>query len=230
MLFSSWLNSSAMWMGASQSWKTAAHFENNIWIMGCARLPHDWTSPVSYITVGTRHSGWVFFRRTLFLTWEPWEPAWRTMAHSTTSRISSYLMSMLLGRNNIVYKCRPTVHVGFVHLASNGQLFWNRVLKTNIQFCYHLRCSSSVIFRNSPSQCTRTICLPVNVGFRPLFLFADVVFPSFLCVDITLKTVAVDNSVAVFVRDASARRVTTICLVLKSDKSPNPGFPHMDCH
>jgi hypothetical protein len=78
----------------------------------------------------------------------------------------------------------------------------------------HPCCCSSVIFLNS-SQCQ--LSLSVIADFRPLFLFADDIFPWFVYADITLETVALDTpyNVAVFVTDASA-----ICLLSTSDKSP----------
>jgi hypothetical protein len=72
----------------------------------------------------------------------------------------------------------------------------------------------------------------VTADFRPVFLFADVVFPWFVYADITLETVALDtpNNVAVFVTDAPAKRAPTICPLSKSDKSPIFRFFHTECH
>jgi hypothetical protein len=55
--------------------------------------------------------------------------------------------------------------------------------------------------------------LHVNVDFRPLFLFADVIFPWFMYADITLETVAIDTptNAGVFVTDAPAKWAPTIC-------------------
>jgi hypothetical protein len=70
--------------------------------------------------------------------------------------------------------------------------------------------------------------LSVNVDFRPLFLFADVVFPRFVYSDITWETVTPEtpNNMAVFVTDAPAKRARTICPLSKSDKSPIFRFSH----
>jgi hypothetical protein len=67
--------------------------------------------------------------------------------------------------------------------------------------------------------------LYVSVDFRPLFLFADVVFPWFVYADITSETVAIDtpNNVAVLFTYAPAKRAPTIFPLSKLDKSP-------DCH
>jgi hypothetical protein len=65
--------------------------------------------------------------------------------------------------------------------------------------------------------------LSAIVDFRPLFLFADAVFPRFVYADIiTLETVVLDtlNNVAAFVTDAPAPRAPMICPLSKSDKSP----------
>jgi hypothetical protein len=49
----------------------------------------------------------------------------------------------------------------------------------------------------------------VSVDFRPLFLFAHVVFPRFVYTNMTLETVALHtpNNLAVFVTDAPAKRM-----------------------
>jgi hypothetical protein len=115
--------------------------------------------------------------------------------------------------------CNPTVDVGFVKLTSVS-FCRNRVFKKNIVLLScHLCCSSSVIFRNSPSQCTRS--LSVKVEFHPLFLFADV-FPWFVYADIFLETVALDtpNNVTDFVTDAPAKRAPTICPLSELGKTP----------
>jgi hypothetical protein len=108
--------------------------------------------------------------------------------------------------------CSPTVDVGFVKLTSENMFF-----KMNIQFCCHLCCSSSVIFRNNPSNVWRS--LSVTVDFHLLFLYADVFFPWFMSANITLETVALDtpNNVAVFVTDAPAKFAPTICPLSKLD-------------
>jgi hypothetical protein len=89
------------------------------------------------------------------------------------------------------------VDVGFVKLTSYSSCR-NSVFKMNIPFCCHLWCSSSVIFRNYPSQCTTiSFC---QYWLSALFLFADVVFPWLVHADITSETVAPDtpNNVAVW--------------------------------
>jgi hypothetical protein len=74
--------------------------------------------------------------------------------------------------------------------------------------------------------------LSVNVDYRPLFLFADVVFLWFTYADITLETVGLDtpNNTAIFIIDAPAKRAPTICPLSKSDKSPIFRFFHTDCY
>jgi hypothetical protein len=62
-------------------------------------------------------------------------------------------LSITLSNQRFSNRC-PTVNVGFVKLASDS-FCGNMVLKMNIRFCCHLCCSSSLIFRNNPSHCTR---------------------------------------------------------------------------
>jgi hypothetical protein len=114
------------------------------------------------------------------------------------TRVSSWLMPRFYGRDTTVYvsnitfsnqrfsNCNPTVNAEFVKLTLVS-FCGNMVFKMNIHFCCHLCCSSAVIFRNNPSQCTT---ISVSAYFRPFFLFADVVFPWFVYADITLETVA----------------------------------------
>jgi hypothetical protein len=68
--------------------------------------------------------------------------------------------------------------------------------------------------------------LPVNVDFRSLFLFGDVVFLWFVyAAGIILDAAALDtpNNTAVFVTDAPAKREPT-------DKFPTFWFIHTHCH
>jgi hypothetical protein len=62
----------------------------------------------------------------------------------------------------------------------------NRVYKMEIEFCCHLCCNSSMIFRHN-----RPPSLALFFVFRPLFLLADDVFPWFVCAVMTLETAAV---------------------------------------
>jgi hypothetical protein len=66
-----------------------------------------------------------------------------------------------------------------------------------------------------------------RVDFRPLFLFADVVFPWFVYADITFSTL---NNVAVFVTDAPSKRAPTVCPPSKPDSSHIFRCFHTDCH
>ena len=120
--------------------------------------------------------------------------------------------------------CSPTVNVGFVKLPSD--FFFNRVLKMSIEFCCHLCCNSTVIFRHSPLQCT------LSFGFRPLFFLADYVFHWSVYAVITLETAALDtpNKVAVLIIYAPAKRTPTISPLLKSDKSPILQCFHTNCY
>jgi hypothetical protein len=125
--------------------------------------------------------------------------------------------------------CCPTADAGFMKLTPNS-FCAKGVFRMNNQFCCPLCCISSVIFRNNPQR--TTISFFVNVGFCPLYLFADIVFPWFVYADITLETVTLDtpNNVAVYIRDAPAKCLPTICPLSKSDKSPIFRFFHTDCH
>jgi len=78
------------------------------------------------------------------------------------------------------------------------------VFKTNIEFCCHLCCSNSVVFRYSPS-CRPSLSL--SYGFRLLLLLNGDVFPWFVYVVITWETAVlyVPNKVAVLVSDATAK-------------------------
>jgi hypothetical protein len=111
-------------------------------------------------------------------------------------------------------------------LSSRQPVFVGRVFKMNIQFCCHLCCSSSVISQNNPSQC---MTISFHVDFRPLFLFANVVFLRFVYANIILETVTLDtpNKVAVFVMDAPAKCTPTICPLQKLEKSRIFWFFHM---
>jgi hypothetical protein len=64
----------------------------------------------------------------------------------------SFMNLSITFSNQRFSSCNPTVDVGFVKLTSD-RFCGNRVFKMNIQFCCHMRCSSSVIFLNNPSQC-----------------------------------------------------------------------------
>ena len=70
----------------------------------------------------------------------------------------------------------------------------------NIQFCCHLCCSSSVMFRHNPLNVRRSLSL--RFGFRPQFLSADEVFPWSVYTVITLRTATLDtaNEVAVWLQ------------------------------
>jgi hypothetical protein len=122
----------------------------------------------------------------------------------------------------------PTVAVGFVNFTSDTSC-GNRFVGINIQFRCHL-CFSMWFFETILLNVRRS--LSVNVNFRPLFLFADVLFPWFMYADITLETVTLDtpNNVAVFVTDAPAKRAPTVCPLSKPDKSPIFRFCHTDRH
>jgi hypothetical protein len=74
--------------------------------------------------------------------------------------------------------------------------------------------------------------LSVNAYSRPLFHFADVVFPWFVYADMTLETAPHDtpNHVTVFVTDAPTKRISTIRPLSKSDKSPIFQFYHTEYH
>jgi hypothetical protein len=123
--------------------------------------------------------------------------------------------------------CNPTVDVGFVKLTLESSC-GNKVFKMDIQFYFHLCCSR--FFETILLNVRRS--LSVNANFRPLFLFADVVFPWFVYGDITSETVDHDtpNNGAVFITDAPAKRAQIICLLSKLDKSPIFRFFHTDCH
>jgi hypothetical protein len=113
------------------------------------------------------------------------------------------------------------VDAGFVKLKSDS-VCGNRVFKMNIQFCCPLVICAAAVLRffekKIPLNVRRSFSF--NVDFRPLFLFAHVVFPLFVYADIALGTVALDtsNNVAVFVTDAPAKRKPRICTLSKSDK------------
>jgi hypothetical protein len=110
--------------------------------------------------------------------------------------------------------CSPTVDIGFVKFTSDS-FCGNRVFKMNIQLCCPVTCAAVVLWL------LETFLLTVYIDFRPLFVFAGVIFPWFVYVDITLETVAFDtpSNVADFITDSAAKRVSTICPLLKSDKS-----------
>ena len=77
--------------------------------------------------------------------------------------------------------------MGFVKLSSEC-FCGNRIYKMNIEFCCHLCCNSSMIFRDN-----RPPSLALIFVFRPLFLVADDVFPWFVYAVMTLETSALDT-------------------------------------
>jgi hypothetical protein len=148
--------------------------------------------------------------------------AWRT-THLTISRVSNYLMSRFYGRDgapsfthlSITFSyqrfsnCSPTVYVEFVKLTWN-RFFENSVLKMNIQFCCPVTCAVVLLWFLEKLLPNVRRSLSASVDFRPLFLFADVVFPWLVyAVNITSETVALDtpNNVAVFQLNAHQRSV-----------------------
>ena len=89
----------------------------------------------------------------------------------------SFLPFSIVFSNQRFSNCSCTLVVGFVKLLSNW-FCGNKVFKMNIEFCRHLCCSSSMIFRHNPLQCTM---IPfTQFVYRPLFLLADDVFPWFV--------------------------------------------------
>jgi hypothetical protein len=111
----------------------------------------------------------------------------------------------------------------WIREAHVGQFLWKQVLSDEYSSSTVLFGISSAIFRSNPSQCTT---ISVTADFRPLFLFADVVFPRFMYANITLETVALDtpNNVAVFVTDAPAKRTPTICPLSNRTNLPFSDF------
>jgi hypothetical protein len=116
--------------------------------------------------------------------------------------------------------------------SSRGTVFCgNRVFKMNIQFCCHLCCSSSVILRNNPSQCTtNSFC---QCWFSPAVPYRSRCLPMTCeCPHNLTETVALDlpNNVADFVTDAPAKCAPRICPLSKWDKFPIYRFFHTDRH
>jgi phosphatidylinositol kinase/protein kinase (PI-3 family) len=102
------------------------------------------------------------------------------------ARVSSCLMSRFHGRdtsfthlsitsnNQRFINCSPTVNDGFVKLTES--FCENRTFRMNIQFCCSVTCAAVVLwFFETILNVRRS--LSINVEFRPLFLFTDVVFP-----------------------------------------------------
>jgi hypothetical protein len=92
--------------------------------------------------------------------------------------------------NQRINNCSPSVDVGFVKLMS-GSFYGNRAFKINIQLCCHLCCIIRWLIETVLLNVLWS--LSVNIDFRPLFLFADVVFAWFVYADITLEIVALDT-------------------------------------
>jgi hypothetical protein len=93
--------------------------------------------------------------------------------------------------------------------SSHWTAFVGMVCKMNNKFCCYPRCSSSMIIRHNPLQCT---AIPFTYGFCPLFLSADAIFPWFVYAIITLETAALDspNKVTVLVTDSWAKHPPTL--------------------
>jgi hypothetical protein len=88
-----------------------------------------------------------------------------------------------------------------LHLwSSRWPFIWKQGLQDEYLVLLHFPCAAVVLrfFETTLLNVRRTFS--VSVEFRPLFLFADIVFPWFVYVDITLETVALGtpNNVAVF--------------------------------
>ena len=115
---------------------------------------------------------------------------------------TSFSSSSIVFSNQWFSNYSSTMDIGYVKLLSDC-FCGNRVFKMNTEFYCHLCCSSSMIFRHNPLQCTLTLLL--SFGFWQLFLLADDVFPWFVYAIITLETAAVDtpNKVAVLFMDSS---------------------------
>jgi hypothetical protein len=109
-------------------------------------------------------------------------------------------MSIIFG-NQRFNNCSPTVDVGFVKLTSDS--YFGNSLPVLQYFCDFFE---TVLLTVRQS-------LSLNVHFRPLVLFVDVVFPWFVYADITLETVALDTHInlAVFATDALAKHAPTNC-------------------
>jgi hypothetical protein len=124
----------------------------------------------------------------------------------------------------------PTVDVGFVKLTLVS-FYGNRLLEISIQFCCLVTCVAVVEWFRETNLSVRWL-LSVSADFRPLLLFADVIFPWFIYANITYETVALDtpNNVAVFVTDAPEKRTPTIYSLSKSDTSPIFRFFYTDRH
>jgi hypothetical protein len=97
--------------------------------------------------------------------------------------------------------------------STSGIVCGNRVFKMNIQFCCPVTYAAVIMwfFETILRKAGRS--LSVNVDFRSLLLFADVVFPWFVYVNIALETVALDtpSNMAGFLTDAPAKRAPTVC-------------------
>ena len=76
-------------------------------------------------------------------------------------------------------------------------LLWKQSSRWILSSGGHLCCSTSMIYKHNPLQCTALI-----FGFLPLFLLADDVFPWFVHATLTLETAALDttNQVTVSLR------------------------------
>jgi hypothetical protein len=155
------------------------------------------TKPPPCVTAGTRHSG-LYASLGVLQTQTLPDVGNSVKADNSSDYITStfpavwYPGFMVVTRvsnafsNQRVNNCIPTVDVWFMKLTSVS-FYGNSVFKTNIQFCGHLCCSSSVTFRNSPSQCT-TISL-CQCLFSPIVPLPWYCLPMIRVSDIILETV-----------------------------------------
>jgi hypothetical protein len=143
----------------------------------------------------------------------------------------SFMHLSITFSNQKFSSCSPTIDAGFAKLTSDS-FGENSVFKMNSKSCCPLTCDAAVLWFLETILLNVRWSLYGNVDFRPLFLFADVVFPWLVCADITLETVALvtPNIVAVFVTDGPAKRAPTISPLSKSDTSAIFRFFHMDCN
>jgi hypothetical protein len=140
-------------------------------------------------------------------------------------------MVMTFTHLNIIFSilrfsdCSPVVDGGFVKLTSDS-FCGSTVLKINIQFFCHLCCSKSVIFRINLSQWMMiSFC---QCWFSPTY----VVFPWFVCADMTLETVAPDTpiNVAVLSQMLQLNAHQRSGLFQNRTSCPFSDFFHTNCH
>jgi hypothetical protein len=125
-----------------------------------ASVFHSWDQGLSIIGL-LGGSAWCWEQREGQLTWSCYAfPLFRHLGFIIIT--PSFLpFSVVLSNRGLTIATPPWMS----DLWSSGLFLWKQSLQMNIEFCCHLCCSNSAIFRHNPLHCTAIPSL--SFGFRP---------------------------------------------------------------